>query len=84
MSDIVMVSIYPPFYYGPHSAIMSWITLIILILMHVFCIYGPSCKGRSAWAILNLIYHLAIVVWIFLILVVGYTWSNQQTALADE
>lgn len=79
-----MVSIYPPFYYGPQSAIMSWITLIIVILLHVFCIYGTACKGRSAWSILYLLYHLCIAIWIFMVLVVGYTWSNQQPAAWDE
>ena len=39
-----MFSIYPPFYYGPHCAILSWFTLILAILMHIFCIVEKTCK----------------------------------------
>ena len=79
-----MISIYPPFYYGPHSAIFSWITLIIVVLLHVFCIVEKSCKERSVWSIMYFMYHLSIAVWVLLVLIVGYTWSNQQEAAADE
>jgi hypothetical protein len=82
--NAAMVSIYPPFYYGPHSAILSWITLIVLFLMHLFCVFNKSCKSRSVWSVFYLIYHLCIAVWIFLVLVVGYTWANQQPAAYDE
>lgn len=78
------MSIYPPFYYGPHSAILSWITLIVLFLLHLFCVFNKSCKGRSVWSVFYLVYHLCITIWIFLVLVVGYTWANQQPAAADE
>jgi hypothetical protein len=78
------VSIYPPFYYGPHSAILGWITLILLLLLHVFCIYPSACRGRSAWSVFYMLYHLAIAIWMFLILVVGYVWSGKQPAAWDE
>lgn len=55
-----------------------------MILLHVFCVVDKSCRERSAWAILYFLYHLAIAIWIILVLIVGYTWSNQQTALTDE
>jgi cytochrome b561 len=79
-----MFSIYPPFYYGPHSAILSWITLVIAILLHVFCVVDKSCKERSMWAYMYFAYHLSISIWIILALIIGYTWSNQQPAAWDE
>ena len=79
-----MFSIYPPFYYGPHCAILSWITLIIAILLHIFCIVEKTCKERSAWSFLYFAYHLSITIWIILALIVGFAWSNQQPASSDE
>lgn len=79
-----MFSIYPPFYYGPHSAILSWITLIIAILLHIFCIVEKTCKERSAWSFMYFAYHLSITIWIILALIVGFAWSNQQPANSDE
>lgn len=54
-----------------------------MILLHVFCIIDKECSGRSLWAYLYFAYHLSIAVWIILVLIVGYTWSNQQTAAVD-
>ena len=79
-----MFSIYPPFYYGPHSAILSWITLIILILLHIFTIVEKSCKGRSVWAYFYWAYHLCIAIWMLLAMIVGFAWSNEQAAASDE
>ena len=79
-----MFSIYPPFYYGPHCGILSWITLIIAILLHVFCIVEKSCKERSLWAYMYFAYHLCIALWIILALIIGYAWSSSQTAAYDE
>lgn len=31
-----MLSCYPPFYFGLHSAILGWVTLLLVFLMHVF------------------------------------------------
>jgi hypothetical protein len=84
LAYLAIVSIYPPFYYGPHSAILSWITLLIIILLHIFCIVEKECRERSVWAVLYMLYHLSIAVWITLVLIVGYAWSNQQAALWDE
>lgn len=78
-----MVSIYPPFYYGPHSAVLSWLTLVVVVLLHVFCVYNPSCKGRSAWSVMYLLYHIFISIWILLVLIVGYTWAGQQGSAPD-
>jgi hypothetical protein len=33
-----MFSMFPPFYYGLHNAILGWITLLLLFLMHVFAL----------------------------------------------
>lgn len=78
-----MFSVYPPFYYGPHSAILSWITLIICLLLHIFCIVDKSCKSRSVWSYFYWAYHLCIAIWILLALIVGFTWANKQDAAAD-
>jgi hypothetical protein len=79
-----MISIYPPFYYGPHCGIMSWITLIIVVLLHIFCVAEKDCAGRTLWSYMYFIYHLAIVVWVILVLIVGYAWSTGQSAAYDE
>jgi hypothetical protein len=79
-----MFSIYPPFYYGPHCAILAWITLVIGIFLHIFCIVEKTCKERSLWAYMYFAYHLAVAFWIILALIVGYAWSNQQPASQDE
>ena len=78
-----MFSIYPPFYYGPHCAILSWITLILAILMPIFCIVDRTCKERTAWSFMYFAYHLSVAVWIILALIVGFAWSNQQSANSD-
>lgn len=79
-----MFSIYPPFYYGPHCALLSWFTLVIAILMHIFCIVEKSCKERSLWAYMYFLYHLFVSIWIILALIVGFAWANQQSADLSE
>lgn len=79
-----MFSIYPPFYYGPHCAILSWITLVIILLMHIFCIVEKDCKERSLWSFMYFLYHLSIAFWVILVLIVGYAWSTTQPAAIDE
>ncbi len=79
-----MFSIYPPFYYGPQSGLLSWITLIIVIFMHIFCIVEKSCKERSLWSYLYFAYHFSVAFWIILALIVGYAWSTDQSAAPDE
>jgi len=36
LDNSAMFSVFPPFYHGVHSAILGWITLIFVFLMHVF------------------------------------------------
>jgi hypothetical protein len=52
--------------------------------MHIFCIVEKSCKERSLWSYLYFAYHLSIVVWIIIALIVGYAWSTNQNAAIDE
>lgn len=66
-----MFSIYPPFYYGPHCAILTCITLPIIFLMHIFCIVHKECKQRSLWSFIYFLYHLSIALWVILVLIVG-------------
>jgi hypothetical protein len=39
-----MFSIYPPFYFGVHSAVLSWLTLVVVLAMHVACIIDKQIK----------------------------------------
>lgn len=75
--NLGMFSIFPPFYYGGFNAVISYITLLVVILMHVFCLTDKKVCDRSLFAISYFIYHLIIVVWIVVGLILAYIWSNQ-------
>ena len=77
---LAFFSIYPPFYQGAHSAVLSWFTLIVVIILHIFCVVEKSCKERSLWSYIYFIFHLMILIWILIALIVGYSWSNGQPA----
>lgn len=71
-----MFSIYPPFYYGAFNAIIGYITLILVFLMHVFCLTDKKAGERSLWAICYFLYHLLVMIWIVVGLILAYIWSN--------
>lgn len=79
-----MFSIFPPFYYGTHSAVLSWFTLIVVVLMHIFCVLDKWFKERSVWSYLYMVFHLMIVIWIIIALIAGFVWSNAQAEAGDE
>lgn len=55
-----------------------------MVLLHIFCVVHKECRERTVWAVLYMLYHLSIAVWITLVLIVGYAWSNQQPAMYGE
>lgn len=67
-----MFSVFPPFYYGIHNAVMGWVTLIFVVLMHIFIIVKRCDQERSLWSYFYYFYHLSIGVWIAASLVVGF------------
>lgn len=79
-----MFSIYPPFYFGTHNAVLAWATFILVLLMHIGCMVHVGCEERSLWAHSYFYYHCMIAGWICTSLIFGYVWSNDQTAISDE
>ena len=71
-------SIYPPFYQGAHSAVLAWISFIILLLMHIFCFVNKKIKERSLWSIMYFLFQILLVVWFLLALGFAYNWSSKQ------
>jgi fumarate reductase subunit D len=72
-----MFSIYPPFFYGAFNAVIAFVTLVVLGLLHVFCVVDKKVGERSFFSILYFIYHLLITVWILVGLILAYSWSNR-------
>jgi hypothetical protein len=73
---IGLFSIYPPFYYGVFNTIIGYITLLIVILLHIFCLVEKKAGDRSLWSITYFLYHLLIMIWIVVGLVLAYIWSD--------
>lgn len=73
---IGMFSIYPPFYYGAFNAIIGYITFVVVVLMHVFCLTDKTVSERSLWSIAYFVYHLLVMVWLVVGLILAYIWSN--------
>ncbi len=71
-----LFSIYPPFYYGAFNAIIAYFTLVVVLLMHIFCIVDKKIGERSVWSIFYFFYHFLCMVWIVVGLILAYIWSN--------
>jgi hypothetical protein len=71
-----LFSIYPPFYYGAFNTIIGYITLVVVVLMHIYCLLDVKVRDRSLWAITYFFYHLLIMIWILVGLILGYIWNN--------
>jgi hypothetical protein len=71
-----MFSIFPPFYYGAFNAVISYITVIIVLLMHMFCFMDTRVKGVSLWALFYFLYYFLIFIWIIVGLILAYIWSK--------
>jgi hypothetical protein len=74
---LAIFSIFPPFYYGVFNAVMSFITLVVVVLMHFFCFNTGKIKTMSLWAISYFIYYLLITIWIIVGLGVAYHWTGK-------
>ena len=58
LSIIVMFSVFPPFYYGTFSTVMAFVTLVVVVIMHILAMANDiRPKGRSLWSIFYFIYH---------------------------
>lgn len=84
LSNSAMFSVFPPFYFGLHSVILGWITLLIVFLMHIFAVVHRCDRERSVWSYFYYFYHLATALWIVTSLVVGYVWADEQPVPADS
>jgi hypothetical protein len=73
---IAMFSIFPPFFCGTFSAVFSYITLVMVFVMHIFCLSSPQCNGVSLWALFYFLYYFTIFVWIIGGLIFAFIWSN--------
>lgn len=79
-----MFSVFPPFYYGLHNAILGWVTLLMVLLMHVFALVQRCDRERSVWSYFYYFYHLSVALWIIASLLFGYVWADQQTVPSDS
>ena len=57
-----MFSVFPPFYYGLHNAIMGWVTLLFVVLMHIFSVIKRCDQERSLWSYFYYFYHLVHII----------------------
>jgi hypothetical protein len=71
-----LFSIYPPFYYGVFNVIIGYITLVIVVLMHIYCLLDGKVRDRSLWAITYFFYHFLIMIWILVGLILAFIWNN--------
>jgi hypothetical protein len=79
-----MFSVFPPFYYGVHNAVLGWVTLLFVLLMHIFALVQRCDRQRSVWSYFYYFYHLSTVAWIATSLIVGYVWAEQQDVPLDS
>lgn len=79
-----MFSAFPPFYYGLHSAVFAWVTLLLLFLMHLFAVVHRCDRQRSVWSYFYYFYHFAVAVWIVTALCFGYAWADGQPVPPDS
>lgn len=74
---LVMFSIFPPFCYGTFSAVISYFTLLSVILLHIFAIIGEKrVGGRTIWGIMYFIYHFLIAIWILVLMILMFIGSD--------
>ena len=75
---LAIFSVYPPDFYGVHSAIFAYVSLIFVVLLHVFSFFDRRAGGRSLWSILYVLYHISIFMWVIFALIIGYVWSDEN------
>ena len=83
MDNLAMFSVFPPFYYGTHNAVIGWFTLLLLFLMHVFAMVTRCDRERSVWSYFYYFYHFFCGVWIVVSLCFAYAWSEEATVPGD-
>ena len=69
-------SVYPPDFFGASSVGLGYITLFFLIVLHVLCFSERKACGRSLWSIVYVIYHLSIFVWLGVIMILSFMWTE--------
>lgn len=78
-----MFSVFPPFYYGLHNAVLGWLTLLIVFLMHLFCFVRRFDGERSIWSYFYYFFHFSCAIWILISLIVGFNSSILQNVPSD-
>lgn len=77
-----MFSMFPPFYYGAFNTIIAYITLVVLVLLHILCLTDRKVNDRSLFSITYFFYHLLITIWLLVGLILAYIWS--RTAYEED
>ena len=72
MLDSAVFSVFPPFYAGMHCAVLGWVALVFIFLMHLFCFVRRCDNERSLWAYWYYFFHASIFVWIVVALIKVY------------
>lgn len=57
---------------------MAWLTLVLVVAMHVFCLIDKRASDRSIWSLLNVAYHFMVTLWILLALIFAFSWSGDS------
>jgi hypothetical protein len=70
-----MFSIYPPFYYGAFNAVIAFITILVLAILHIMCLSESKIFNRSVYSLFYFFYHILITVWLVVGLIMAYIWS---------
>jgi cytochrome b561 len=66
-----------------YSVAMGWLTLLVVIVMHIMCFVRRWDGERSIWAYSYYIFHCSAFLWITLALILGYHWSREQPQAPD-
>ncbi len=65
------------------SVALGWITLAFVLLMHIFCFVRNCDHERSLWSYWYFFFHVSVLVWIVMALILGYYWSGEQPQATD-
>ena len=76
LDNVGIFSFVPPFYYGAFNAVMSYLTLIVVVGLHAACFSTKKIKDRSVWSLMHFFYHLFIVIWVIIGLILAFSWSE--------
>ena len=78
-----MFSVFPPFYFGLMSVGFGWLTLLVVVLLHVMCFVRRWDGERSVWSYCYYLFHCLVFTWITVSLILAYYWSSLQPQASD-